>query len=50
MTKEEYEEEMNLWLKYFHLLMQIKVLLLQAHDLKKQIEDLEGGECITTRI
>lgn len=43
MTKKQYEEEMNLWLKYFHALMQIRVLLLQANDLKAQIEDREGG-------
>ncbi|GAN34102.1 MULTISPECIES: hypothetical protein [Candidatus Brocadia] len=50
MTKEQYETEMNLWLKYFHALMKFRMLLRQAHDLKKQIEEREGGECITTRI
>lgn len=42
MIKEQYEEEMNLWLQYFHKLMQIRVLLFQANDLKKQIKDREG--------
>ncbi|KXK28625.1 MAG: hypothetical protein UZ01_02565 [Candidatus Brocadia sinica] len=41
-NSEEYETEMNLWLKYFHVLMQIRVLLLRAMDIKRQIQEQEG--------